>query len=49
MTKELRGKIEDLRHLVWGEDIQHPTVPEYIEHHISIQKILKYIDEEILN
>jgi len=41
-------KILALRELVWMEDIPSPTVPEYVEHHESIQKILKYIDNELL-
>lgn len=36
-----------LRELVWFEDIASPTVPEYREHHESIQKILKAIDKLI--
>lgn len=39
--------IRELRDKVWYEDIPHPTIPEYIEHHASIQKILKYIDQMI--
>lgn len=46
--KDLKEKIEDLRYLVWLEDIPSPKCPEYIEHHESIQKILKFIDEELL-
>lgn len=45
---ELMDKIERLRYLVWLEDIPSPTTPEYREHHESIQKILNYIDNEIL-
>ena len=37
-------ELHNLRDLVWGEDIPSPTVPEYVEHHESIQKILKAID-----
>ena len=44
----LKDKIETLRELVWGKDIPSPTVPEYVEHHKCIQKILKFLDEEIL-
>ena len=40
--------IEELRELVYMEDIPHPTIPEYREHHESIQKILKFIDEKLL-
>ena len=43
-----REKIELLRELVWGEDIPSPACPEYREHHESIQKILKFIDTELL-
>lgn len=48
MNEELRAKIEKLRYLVWEEDIPSPTIPEYIEHHKSIQKILEFIDQELL-
>lgn len=40
-----REQLEDLRELVWLEDISSPTVPEYVEHHESIQKILHAIDK----
>lgn len=43
-----KQKVEDLRELVWGEDIPSPTCQEYVEHHCSIQKIMKFIDEEVL-
>lgn len=42
------AKVEKLRLMVWGEDIPHPTVPEYREHHESIQKILQFIDTELM-
>jgi hypothetical protein len=48
MDEQLRNKITALRELVWGEDIASPTCPEYIEHHASIQKILKFIDTQLL-
>lgn len=48
MDEKTRNKIEQLREIVWGEDIPSPSVPEYVEHHESIQKILKFIDEEVL-
>lgn len=41
-TKE---QLEKLRDLVWGEDIPSFTIPEYREHHESIQKILGAIDK----
>jgi hypothetical protein len=46
--KALKKKLEELRELIWMEDIPSPTTPEYIEHHKSIQKILKFINEELL-
>jgi hypothetical protein len=36
--------LQELRELVWGEDIASPTCPEYREHHESIQKILSHVD-----
>ena len=45
---EKQKKIFELRDLVWGMDISSPTCPEYVEHHRDIQKILKFIDEELL-
>ena len=49
MNELLRRKIQRLRDITWGEDIARSTVPEYIEHHESIQRILKYIDDELLS
>jgi hypothetical protein len=48
MNETLREKIEILREMVWLEDIPSPCCPEYVEHHESITKILKYIDTELL-
>jgi phosphomevalonate kinase len=48
MDNKIKEKILELKELVWLEDIPSPTVPEYVEHHQSIKKILKFIDEEIL-
>lgn len=42
------SKVKELRELVWGEDIPSPCCPEYREHHESIQKILKFIDDQVL-
>lgn len=36
--------IQRLRAIVYGMDIPSPTIPEYIEHHRDITKILKEID-----
>ena len=48
MDEALRDKIEALREYVWLEDIPSPKIPEYIEHHESITRILKFIDKELL-
>jgi len=49
MEKEnVIAKINELWELVWGEDIPSPCCPEYKEHHESIQKILKFIETELL-
>lgn len=48
MTGYERQSIEDLRELVCGEDIESPTTPDNVEHHESIQKILNFIDANIL-
>ena len=45
---ECKHGISKLHHIVWDEDIPSPTTIEYAEHHASIQKILKYIDKELL-
>ena len=44
-----KNKIDQLMELVWGEDIPSPTCPEYKEHHESIQKIIRFIDAELLS
>ena len=48
MTEEEKRDIYELREIVRMEDIPSPTVPEYIEHHASIVKILDYIDKVLL-
>lgn len=47
-NNELLKKLYDLRELVWGLDIPSPRCPEYVEHHDDIQKILQFIDKELL-
>ena len=42
------SKIRELREMVWGMDVPHSTVPEYVELHKKMQKILKFIDQELL-
>jgi len=48
MDEKTKQTIIKLRELVDDQDIPSPTCPEYIEHHISIKKILKFIDENFL-
>jgi hypothetical protein len=43
----LLDKLENLKHLVWLQDIEHPTCPEYIELHEKMQKIMGAIDQII--
>lgn len=43
-----KRKIWELRDLVWGMDVPHPGCPEYVELHEKIQRILKFIDTELL-
>lgn len=45
--KELKKKINKLRTMAWEMDIPYPTIPEYVELHEKMQKIINYIDEEI--
>jgi len=42
------ANIRELREFVWNQDIPHPTVPEYVEHHEQIQAILMFIDDKLL-
>jgi hypothetical protein len=49
MNDKIKEKILELKELVWLQDIQYPTIPEYREHHESIQKILKFIDDELID
>ena len=45
ILNDIAADVEELRNIVWGEDISSPTVPEYVEHHESIQKISSFIDK----
>lgn len=40
-------ELQQLRELIWYEDIPSPSCPEYVEHHKSIQKILSALDKII--
>ena len=37
--------LEQIRYALWGIDIPHSTVPEYIEHHRGVQSVMKKIDD----
>lgn len=39
--------LRDIREVLWGIDIPHPTCPEYIEHHKQIQRVMKLVDTHI--
>lgn len=45
--QELKSKINKVRQMAWEMDIPYPTIPEYVELHEKMQKIINYIDEEI--
>ena len=36
---------KELYEKVFMEDIPHPTIPEYVQYHQAIQRILGYIKE----
>lgn len=42
---KIKELLKNLRFQIWLRDIPSPTVPEYVEHHKSIQEILKLTDE----
>ena len=37
--------LAQIREALWGIDIPSPTVPEYIEHHMDVQEMMKRVDE----
>lgn len=41
----VKKAVKELKFQIWLQDIPSPTVPEYVEHHQSIQDILKFTDE----
>jgi hypothetical protein len=47
VSGDIYAKLIELRELVWMQDIPSPTIPEYREHHESIQKILNALDRLI--
>lgn len=44
---EVLGDLGDIRAALWDVDIPHPTVPEYVEHHQQIQKLIAIVDEKM--
>ncbi len=46
--KRMEDSIKQLREIVWLADIPHPTIPEYVELHEKMQRIMRFIDTEIL-
>lgn len=41
----VKKAVQELKFHIWLRDIASPTIPEYIEHHESIQEILKFTDD----
>lgn len=39
--------LQDINHALWEIDIPSPTVPEYIEHHEQIQRVMKLVGEKL--
>lgn len=37
--------LEEINYALWEIDIPSPTVPEYIEHHEQVQKVMTLVDE----
>lgn len=35
--------LDEIHHALWEIDIPSPTVPEYIEHHESVKKVMKVV------
>lgn len=39
--------LQDINHALWEIDVPSPTVPEYIEHHEQIQRVMKLVNEKL--
>lgn len=37
--------LDDIYDALWEIDIPSPTVPEYVEHHEGVQKVMKLVKE----
>ena len=42
------AKLESIYDVAWGEDIPHPTIPEYRELHDNIRKIMNKIADTVI-
>lgn len=37
--------LEEIEYALWEIDIPSPTVPEYVEHHEQVQKVMQLVDK----
>ena len=44
-TEVMLDLLGAIRYELWKVDIPSPTVPEYIEHHEQITKLIKFVDD----
>ena len=44
---EVLNDLGDIRYALWEVDIPSPTIPEYVEHHEQIQKLIALVDEKM--
>lgn len=44
---EVINDLGDIRYALWEVDIPSPTVPEYVEYHEQIQKLIALVDEKM--
>lgn len=42
-TGRVRSMLWDIYDLLWEIDIPSPTVPEYVEHHEDVQKVMTFV------
>lgn len=48
MTKEqFREMLLEIKNALWVIDIPSPTVPEYIEHHEGVQKVMDLVGRKL--
>lgn len=49
-NEKLKGVVSDLKEIydeIWGFDIPSPTCPEYKEHHLQMQSLMKFVKQKI--